>query len=385
LSVGFDDVVFLDANASAPLVDEARVALLHAIEMVGNPSSTHRLGRRARRLIDDAREQVAGALGGEARDVTFVSGASEANRWLVDAVAGLSITRGRPTRVFASTLEHPSLARALAASHARGVIDLTTFAACEDGRTSPLPRDGVDVVFITAAHNETGLLPDLEALLAQVSDDAIVCVDAAQAVARLDRLPPRVDAVVCSGHKMGAPAGTGALLRRGRARVLLAPWAGGAQEGGLRPGTEALVLIAALGAAASVVDETRVRSKALAPVRDRFEQIVIDETPGVRILARSSPRLPQTSALAFADVDGDALRIETDRRGLMVGFGAACSALAPEPSPALLALGLDDRTARATVRVSLAPGLDEDRVIDAAHTLSSIVRSLRARDVPGQR
>lgn len=385
MSVGFDDVVFLDANASAPLVDEARVALLHAIEMVGNPSSTHRLGRRARRLIDDAREQVAGALGGEARDVTFVSGASEANRWLVDAVAGLSITRGRPTRVFASTLEHPSLARALAASHARGVIDLTTFAACEDGRTSPLPRDGVDVVFITAAHNETGLLPDLEALLAQVSDDAIVCVDAAQAVARLDRLPPRVDAVVCSGHKMGAPAGTGALLRRGRARVLLAPWAGGAQEGGLRPGTEALVLIAALGAAASVVDETRVRSKALAPVRDRFEQIVIDETPGVRILARSSPRLPQTSALAFADVDGDALRIETDRRGLMVGFGAACSALAPEPSPALLALGLDDRTARATVRVSLAPGLDEDRVIDAAHTLSSIVRSLRARDVPGQR
>jgi cysteine desulfurase len=374
-----DDVLFLDANASAPLVDAARAALLAALDIGGNPSSTHRLGRRARRLIDDARDRVAHALGGTPRELTFVSGASEANRWLVDASVALGAFRGHPLRVVASTLEHPSLARALQVRHARGEIHLTPLHVDESGKTDARVATDVDILFVTAAHNETGLVPDLEALLARTPDTTIVCVDAAQAVARLGPLPARVDAVVCSGHKIGAPAGTGALLRRGRALALPPPWAGGAQEAGLRPGTEAVALISAFGAAASVIDDTRAKSSALADLRDRFEETLVSAARGIRVLAKGAHRLPQTSAFVCSGVDGEALRIETDRRGLMVGFGAACSALAPEPSPALLALGLDENEARATVRVSLAPGSEDERVLEGARVLARIVEDLRAR------
>lgn len=348
--------LYLDANASVPPCGAARAAAVQALDVPGNPSSPHALGRAARRHLDGARDAVARALGGASREVVFFSGASEANRFVVDAAAAAGRT------VWISNLEHPSLAR--------------PFARLPAALRAARPEDA-EVVCCTAAHNETGIVPDLDALFARVRADAVVCVDAAQACGRLPPMPGRVDAVVASAHKMGGIAGAGALLWRGRARALPAPWAGGGQEGGLRPGSEALVAIMAFGAAAAEVEATRAAHQALASLRDELEAALV-QAWGARVLGADGPRLPNTSALVVPEVDPAALRIAIDAAGVCVGFGAACSALAPEPSPALLSLGLSDREAQATVRLSLPPGMSAEDVAEATGRLRPIAAALRA-------
>lgn len=376
--------LLLDANASVPALAAARAALLAALDVPGNPSSPHALGRAARRVLDEARERVAGALGGAAREVTLLSGASEANRFLVDALraSAADLAPGRPLRVVTSPLEHPSLARPLQAAAALDVRMLQM--AGEQLHLDEALLAVADVVVVTAAHNETGIVPDLEGLLRLVRADAIVVVDAAQAVARLPVLPARVDAVVASAHKIGGHAGAGALLLRGGARRLRPPWQGGGQEGGLRPGTEALALHASFGAAAAVVDVERARHRALSPLRDRLEREVAAAW-GARVLGQGGPRLSNTTALVVEGVDGDALRIAIDAAGVAVGFGAACSALAPEPSPSLLALGVSPAAARATVRLSLPPDATDATVDEALRRLAplaALVERSRRRAAP---
>ncbi|MBI1945684.1 MAG: aminotransferase class V-fold PLP-dependent enzyme [Deltaproteobacteria bacterium] len=348
--------LYLDANASMPPTARARAAAVAALDLIGNPSSPHVLGRTVRRLLDEAREAVAAALGGQARELVFCSGASEANRWLIDAAR----LAGRT--VWISALEHPSLAK--------------PWALLPEALRAERPEDA-DMVCCTAAHNETGTIPDLAALLARVRDEAIVCIDAAQACGRVSPVPARADAVVASAHKMGGVAGAGALLLRGRARALPPPWAGGGQEGGLRPGTEPLVAIAAFGSAAAEVEQTRAAHAALSPLRDRLERELVTAW-GARALGAEGARLPNTSALVVPDVDGAALRIAVDLAGVCVGFGAACSALAPEPSPALLSLGLTPAEAQATVRLSLPPSACAGDVDEALTRLRPVAAALRA-------
>jgi cysteine desulfurase len=354
-----DAPLYLDANASVPPLPEAKRALAQAVEHVANPSSPHALGRAARRRLDDARRDVAAALGGGPKDVVFTSGASEANRWLVDALRARARLEGRALRVVTSPLEHPSLRRPLEAAAADGSVELSLLSAREDGALID-DDDAVpmaDALFVTAAHNETGILPRADALFAAARDDAIVSRDAAQAVGRLPIVSARVDAIVASAHKMGGVSGAGALLLRGRARALPLPWAGPGQEGGRRPGTEALALQAAHGAAAAVVERTRAENASLAKLRDSLEAALVDAW-GARVVGKEADRLPNTTALLVDGVDPEALRLSIDRAGVCVGFGSACSALAPEPSAALIALGLSREQARATVRLSLAPGAD---------------------------
>lgn len=370
--------LYLDANASVPVLPEAKEALLSALELRGNPSSPHALGRRARRLLDEARRDVARALGGEDKEVVFTSGASEANRWLIDALKERARREGRPLCVLASPLEHPSLRRPLEAAQRQGALEVVFGRAAEDGALrfdeEDLARAGA--LIVTAAHNETGIVPDLASLLARLPEEALVLTDAAQAIARLPPPPARVDAVVASAHKMGGTAGAGALLLRGRARSLPLPWSGGGQEGGRRPGTEPLALLAAFGAAARVVERTRAAHRELVPLRDHLEATLLSAWPDARVVGRAAPRLPNTTALTVPGVDGEALRMAIDRASVCVGFGSACSALAPEPSASLLALGVDPHSARATVRLSLSPGTTRDDVDEAARRLRAAVGQL---------
>ncbi len=369
--------LYLDANAGVPPLEEARRALAEAARVTGNPSSTHAHGRAARAVLDEARAHIARALGGDPREIVLTSGASEGNRWLADA-ASRRAAGGARAVVVASPLEHPSLEKPLAA--AAGQAARLTAGLDGAGDAELVAR--ADVLFCTAAHNETGIVPDLDLLLARAKDDCIVCVDAAQAVARMAPLPARVDAVVASAHKLGGLAGAGALLLRGNARRLAPPWTGGGQEGGLRPGTEALVLHAAFGAACAVVDETRARHRALAPLRDRIEAALVDAW-GARVLGAGGRRLDNTSALVVSGADGDALRIAVDAAGVSVGFGAACSALVPEPSPSLLALGLSAADAKATVRISLPPSTtaaDVDEAVARLTPVAAVIERSRARN-----
>jgi cysteine desulfurase len=371
--------IFLDANASAPVLDVARAAFLAALDASAgaNPSSPHARGRAARRVLDHAREQVAHALAATAKDVFFTSGASEGNRLLVDMV----IAQARRTRrlvVVSSPLEHPSLARPLAAAAAAGFVELRMLPVADDV-VSVDATDiiaGADIVVCTAAHNETGVLPALDSLAARLDRDVVFAVDVAQSLARLGPPPARADVVVASAHKVGGIAGAGAFVLRNRARGWPIPWAGGGQENGLRPGTEATALHAAFGAACAVIDESRGAHAALATLRDQLASTVVQASAG-RVLAERAARLPNTAAIVIPGVDPDALRMLLDTAGVDVGFGAACSALTPEPSPGLRALGLTDDDTRRVVRLSLAPGIGHVEVDDAAARIAAVVRGLR--------
>ena len=370
-------MLYLDANASVPPLPCAREAAAQALSVLGNPSSPHALGRAARRVLDVAREQLAAALGATPREVFLTSGATESNRWLIDALLLRARTEGRRLVVVTSPLEHPSVRKPLDAASA--FVEVRTLPLL-DGRLL-FPEHllvDADAVLITGAHNETGLVPELALLLGKIGDTTLLAVDAAQAVARLPVLPARVDAIVSSGHKLGGYAGAGALVLRGRARALAPPWAGGGQEASVRPGTEALVLHAAQGAAASVIDETRAATQQQAPLRDALEQQLL-ALGDIVVVGAAGARLDNTTALCVGGVDPEALRLAIDAAGVAVGFGAACSALAPEPSPGLVALGLTSAEARATVRLSLPPQIPAVDVDAAVERLVGVIRRLRER------
>jgi cysteine desulfurase len=370
----------LDANASVPPIAAARDAAIEAVasHAGANPSSTHAAGRRVRRLLDEAREACGRMAGASAKEVFFTSGATEGNRFVVDLVLESARATGRPWRVVTSSLEHPSVAKPLARAASRGLIELTTLplvGARLDLDAGAAALFNADAVVLTAAHNETGLVMPLEDIWARTNDAAIVAVDAAQTMGRTGPPPARADLVVASGHKLGGVWGAGVLVMRGRARSMPLPWVAGGQEQGVRPGTENVIGIAALGAAAAAIDDTRAAHRALRSARDRIEAAVV--AAGAQVIGTDVARLENTTAFIVPEVDGDALRLALDQAGVAVGFGAACSALAPEPSPSLRALGVSAPDTRRVVRVSLAPDIEPRDVDDAAIRIVEVMRKLR--------
>lgn len=367
----------LDANATVPPLPAVLSALPRLMATHHNPSAPHAGGRSARRTLDQARRHVATALGARDKDVFFTSGATEGNRWLTDAIVLAGQKRGAPLSVWVSPLEHPSVKKPLDAAHAEGLLVLSVGAVSADGALSVDDAfRAADVVCVTGAHNETGILWPLESILSEARSDAIVWIDASQRVARVGAVPARADAVVMSAHKIGGLAGAGAVALRNNGRKLAPPWAGSGQENGLRPGTEAIGLIAAMGEAAAHIGTSREAHAALAPVRDTLERALLEAWPGARVLGAAQERLPNTTAICLSGADGEALRMLIDTAGVYVGFGAACSALAPAPSPSLMALGLTAAEARATVRLSLAIGTTTETALEAAARLIPVGQRL---------
>jgi len=366
--------IYLDANASSPPLACAKEAVLTLLDSIGNASSPHSMGRKARAVIDQARTSVAQALRGQEKELFFTSGATEGNRWLIDAC--LQSEFKQPLKIVTSPLEHPSVVKPLVYAQSKGLISLQFLPLLNQKVVPDTILHDADVLMVSSSHNETGLITDLEALGAQLPPHSIFISDATQSATRCAPLPQRVDAIVVSGHKMGAFPGVGAVLLRNNARKLLPPWQGGGQESGLRPGTEALHLIAAFGAAAQIAPQMRQEHAKLASFRDELEQKLSQGRPWVNIIGQHLPRLPNTTALSLAGVNGDALRILIDAAQVCVGFGSACSALAPEPSPSLIALGLSPDQAKATVRLSLHPGLSPEDIQEAGTRLSAVFDSL---------
>jgi cysteine desulfurase len=379
-------IISLDANASVPPVHGARAALLAALDVCDgvNPSSPHILGRRARRLLDEARDATAAMLGASPKDVFFTSGATEGNRFAVDLLVEAARHANRPWRVVTTTLEHPSLYKPLRRAAERGLLELAVLPIVDGAVVVAADAiadllQGADAVVVTAAHNETGLIIDTDALARAIdvyAPGAVFAVDAAQYLGRRGAPTARADIVVASAHKLGGIAGAGALTLRGRARSLALPWVAGGQEQGVRPGTEATPAIAAMAAAANVIDDTRTAHRALAPLRDLLERAVVDA--GAIALVAAHDRLENTSAFLVPGSDPEALRMTLDQAGVAVGFGAACSALAPEASPSLMALGLSAHDTRRVVRVSLSPQTSSDDIDEAIVRIVNVIDALKA-------
>jgi cysteine desulfurase len=374
-------MIYLDANATTPLRDSAKCALSEAMLMGGNPSSPHGAGRVIRQHLDNARKSVAKALDGNEKDIIFTSGATEGNRWLIESLTLVARKKGRPLKIATTPLEHPSVAKPLQNGIELGDFVVTEIPVNLEGNwdLDAVHWSDMDVVQTTLAHNETGLLPPVAAIEERLSAETLWAVDASQSFARIGPPPQRADVVVVSGHKAGAPSGCGAVLIRSAGKGLPAPWLGGGQENGLRPGTEAWLLHLSFGAVCQEMDQIRIENQLLTGLREQVETVLTQAWPTADVLFAGQPRLPNTSAVVLNGVNGEALRMAVDVSGVCVGFGAACSALAPEPSPALIALGLSSQQARATLRISLPTQLDPEMLKLALQQLSAVGKRLLQR------
>jgi cysteine desulfurase len=365
--------IYLDANGSSPSLKCAQDKIRELLGRFANPSSAHSEGRALRTIIDDARDDVANALLVKSKEIIFSSGASEANRLFVDALTLLAKKRNRALKLAMSIFEHPSLLKPVLAASDEGFFELEIF----DKERPVKDWAELDVFVCCQAHNETGIVPKLNDYYQELNERCLVMSDISQSFARLGPIDPRADVLTFSGQKMGAFAGSGGLVLRGNAKELLPPWSGGGQERGFRPGTESLLLIASLGAAAAEIENERRLYAKLAPLRDAFEESVLASCKAQALIFGEN-RLANTSAICFLDCDPETLRIACDLQGLSVGFGAACSGLAPEPSFALTRLGLKPHEAKSTVRFSFSSSTSEAEVLEASERVKKIVAMARS-------
>jgi cysteine desulfurase len=359
--------IYLDWNASAPLRHEARAAALAALEATGNPSSVHVEGRAARRLIEQARDQVAALVGADPRNVVFTSGGTEANTLaLVPAIDGTA-----RDKLLVSAIEHPSVlagGRFPAAAVERlpvtagGEIDV----AALERRMAAL--EGRALVSLMLANNETGVVqPISQAARVVHAQGGLLHVDAVQAVGRIpcDINVLGADLLTLSGHKIGAPKGVGALIARTVALSRLDPLIkGGGQERNMRAGTENVAAIAGLGAAAAAVRDGLAAERArMAALHDRLEAGLKAASPEVVIFgAAAADRLPNTTLFAVPGMKAETAVIAFDLEGVAVSSGAACSSGKVQPSHVLSAMGVPPQLARAAVRVSLGPSTTESEI-----------------------
>jgi len=354
---------YLDHNATAPVLAAVRDGVERVLAMGGNPSSVHGEGRSARALIDRARSQVADLVGADPARVIFTSGGTEAN---VTALAPAHASAGaEEAHCFVSAVEHPSVVHggrfsaesvSIVAVTGDGVVDCPRLRT--DLAAFVAARPGVPfLVSVMAANNETGVLQPVGeiASIAHEFGGNVHC-DAVQAAGKipLDMESLGVDMVSLSAHKIGGPQGVGALVLGCSLSHLSDPLiTGGGQEQRWRAGTENVPGIVGFGIAADAARSRLERVSKVGDMRDRLESQIKTIASGAVVFAQDVERLPNTTCFAMDGMAGENLVIAFDLAGVALSAGAACSSGKVSRSHVLDAMGVDETTARAAIRVSL--------------------------------
>ena len=392
---------YLDHAATTPMVPEAVEAMAARLGDVGNPSSLHASGRAARRLVEEARETLAAALGARPSEVLFTGGGTESDNL---AVKGLYWQRRSENpdrrRILASAVEHHAVMDAVLwlAEHEGAVVEWLPVDSA--GRVHPetletaLAADPGSVALVTVmwANNEVGTVQPVEALAAVASAyDVPFHSDAVQAFGSLplDFAASGLDAMTVTGHKFGGPLGSG-LLVLGRTVDLVPVLHGGGQERDVRSGTLDMPAIVGLAAAAEVAVKRRAeRAERIAGLRDDLVRRVLEVVPdavlgGDRRLT-SEHRLPGNAHFSFPGCEGDALLLLLDARGIECSTGSACSAGVPQPSHVLLAMGVPEALARGSLRFSLGHTSTQADVDAVAEAIGPVVERARRAGQNGVR
>ncbi len=371
------DRVYLDWNATTPLRPEAREAMAAAWDLSGNPSSVHAEGRTARRLVEDARAAVAGALGMIPRNVVFTSGGTEANAMAL--TPGLRCGSAPSIqRLVVSAIEHASvLAGGRFPRGAISMVGVTRSGLLDLDRLRTALADGSPaLVSIMLANNETGAIqPIREAAEIIHAAGGLLHVDAIQAFGKIpfDISAMGADLITLSAHKIGGPKGVGALAVAEGLSGLDPLLRGGGQERGHRAGTENVAGIAGFGAALRAAMTGLERDAIhLGRLRDRLES-GLRQTPGVIVFSDDAPRLPNTTLFTAPGLKAETAVIGFDLAGIAVSSGSACSSGKVQPSRVLEAMGTGPELANGAVRLSLGwstSAADIDRCLEAWRKLA---------------
>ncbi len=372
---------YLDYNATAPLREEVREAVVAALCLYGNPSSVHAEGRASRAAIEAARAKVAALVGARPEDVIFTSGGTEANAMALAAQAG------EAWQCYLSAIEHPSVL-----SGGRFYRETTT--------TLPVTRDGVidleilakelakhhlggwrPFVSLMVANNETGAIqPVAETSKIVHEAGGLFHTDAVQAAGRieLDIAALGADMLSLSAHKIGGPKGVGALVlgNGGTVEPLIK---GGGQERRRRAGTENVAGIVGFGVAAELAAADLGNAAVLARLRDELEQRALAIAPDAVVLSAGVERLPNTSCIAVPGAKAETLVIGLDLAGVAVSSGAACSSGKVEPSHVLRAMGVPEELAQGAIRVSLGFATKRDDIETFLKAFAELINRLRPR------
>jgi len=361
-----NEITYLDHNATTPIWAAAATAVVEALEVTGNPSSVHGAGRAARRMVEDARDRIAGLFGTDAASIVFTSGGTEANTLAL---------AGSRRRLLVSDIEHASVLGVRADVQripvdGDGVVDVEALDALLAAEDEPA------LVSVMLANNQTGVIQPVSEIAEMAHrHGAKVHCDAVQAAGKIavDVAALGVDAVSLSAHKLGGPTGVGALIVTDDS--IIAPMLrGDGQERGRRAGTENLPGVAGFAMAAMEATDELESFAALAAMRNDMEAALRSHVPGTRVFGCDAGRLANTSCVASPSIGAETQVMALDLADIAVSAGAACSSGKVAPSHVLHAMGIEEDMANKAIRVSLGRSSsvsDVERFVPAWSSLHS--------------
>lgn len=376
--------IYLDHAATTPVREEVIEAMVKVLrENYGNPSSIHQFGRPSRKLIEEAREKVAKAINADPREIVFVGSGTEADN--IAILGGARANKKKGNHLITTAVEHHAVLDAFKALEKEG-FEVTYLPVDADGRISVADfqdalRDNTVLVSVMHANNEVGTIMPVEEIGAICRERKILFhTDAVQSVGKIpvDVTKINCDFLALSGHKLYGPKGIGVLfMRRGvRTQPL---YHGGGQERKLRPGTENVANIVGLGVAIELaVAEMEQESARLAKLRDKLIEGVLNNIPETRLNGPREGRLPHNVNVSIEYIEGEALLLTCDMKGMAASSGSACTSGSLDPSHVLMAMGLSHTTAHGSLRLSLGKATTEDDIDYIIRELQPIADRLRA-------
>jgi cysteine desulfurase len=378
--------VYLDHNATTAVAPEVLDAMLPFLSSeYGNAASIHTFGQRARAAVETAREQVAALLGARPQEIVFTSGGTESdNHAIFGILSSTSAAPASPRHLITTAIEHEAVLNACQALEKSGVA-VTWLPVNRDGLIDlaglqAAIRPETVLISVMHANNELGTVQPLAEIgRIAAASDLYFHTDAVQSAGKLpiDVNALGVDLLSLSGHKFYAPKGIGALYIRGGTRLRQLLY-GGHHQRGFRPGTENVPGIVGLGKAAELARKSLAADAArISALRDSLERGLLRSVPHSRVNGCRAPRTPNTTNILFPCVEGEALVIALDLKGLACSTGAACSSGAVEPSHVLTAIGLPPEEARAGLRFSLGRHTTASDVDFALRVVPAAVEQLR--------
>jgi cysteine desulfurase len=377
--------IYLDHNATSPLRPEARAAMLAAMAAPGNASSVHAEGRAAKAILEQARATIAKGLGTAARNVTFTSGASEAANLVLTPMMQRGKDRAPMEVLLIGAGEHP----AVLAGHRFPAEAVEQVALTPDGALSLPALDAAltrcagrrVMIALQSVNNETGVIqPVREAADRVHAAGGLLICDATQAIGRIETSfqTTAADFLFFSSHKLGGPAGVGALAAaQDGLHIMETTVKGGGQEFGRRAGTENVVGVAGFAAAFEAVSGAMTTENTrLKPMRDSLERRIAELAPQTRFFGRGAPRVATTSAFALPGIPAHTALMALDLSGVAVSSGSACSSGKVRESHVLAAMGAGEKEA---LRVSLGWTTREEDVEQFGMVLAEVVDRIRSR------
>lgn len=367
---------YLDCNATHPLLPEVREAVIAALDIVGNPSSVHLEGRKARQIVEEARRSVAALVHGKAEHVTLTAGATEAANLLFTPHWQMGRSKLTVGGLYVSATEHPCvLAGGQFAAEQITILPVTSSGELALDRLDQAlaahdKATGLALVAVQHANNETGVIQPVAVLAAIVkAHGGILIVDAVQSAGRipLDILTDCGDFLILSSHKIGGPKGAGAIIGVTDLMMPVPLLRGGGQEKGRRAGTEAVPAIAGFGAAAKAAIGRLDRAGELLAKRDRIEAIIHSVLPDAVIHGKTAAaRLPNTVFFTMRGMRAETAQIAFDLAGVALSAGSACSSGKVGPSHVLQAMGIETDEGALRVSVCLETGDNDIALFETA-------------------